>query len=215
MLTLPAKTLEYRISLNSRKLTVTTALVFYSCIINRQNRPVDKGIHAMITHKKAKTMSRAELVREESKRAAEYGQTPKRAISLAPRFRVERRVLTSFPASSTMIPTGEVARRNDADFQIGPTTSTLRRAALGIPAAGALDPKVLSEVIAANARRLTPQNRAEIVPQLLSQIGALAAQAKDGKRIVAVRQKISKTMFGAVKFRNIRGKKGGGVSGGS
>lgn len=163
----------------------------------------------MVERKTTKTLSRAEHLREEAKRAAEYGQTPKRPLSLAPRFRVEGRTPTVFSAGSTMLPTHDVAARNDADFQIGVTASALREAAIDIPALGTLKPEVLREVIRANAELLGPKNRDEIVPQLLSQIRALAAQVKDGKRIAAVQKRISKAMFGPVEFKDIKGKKGG------
>ena len=163
----------------------------------------------MVRRKTTKTLSRIEQIREETKRAAEYGQTPKRPLSLAPRFRVERRAPTAFSARSTVLPAYDVAARNDADFQIGVTASALRDTAIDIPAVGALDPKVLREVIRAKAVLLGPENRDEIVPQLLSQIRALAAQAKDGKRIAAVQKQISRAMFGPVEFKDIKGKKGG------
>ncbi len=163
----------------------------------------------MATRKTTKTLSRIEHIRKEAKRAAEYGQTPKRPLSLAPRFRVEGRTPTAFSAGSTTLPSYEVAVRNDADFQIGVTASALRDTAIGIPAVGALDPKVLRDVIRANAELLRPENRDQIVPRLLSQVGALAAQAKDGKRITAVQKQISKVMFGPVEFKDIKGKKGG------
>lgn len=163
----------------------------------------------MATRKKTKTLSRTEHIREEAKRAVEYGQTPKRPLSLAPRFRVEARAPTAFSAASTMLPTYDVAARNDADFQVGVTTAALRDTMIDIPAVVALDPKVLREVIRANAGLLGPENRDEIVPQLLSQVRAFAAQVKDGKRIAAVQNRISKAMFGPIKFKDIKGKKGG------
>ncbi len=166
----------------------------------------------MATRKRTEYLSRIEQLREEAKRAAEFGQTPKRPLSLAPRFRVEARMPMAFSAGSTMLPTHDDAVRNDGDFQIGVTAAALRDTAIKIPTAGALDPKVLREVIRANAELLGPENRDEIVPQLLSQIRALAAQVKDGKRIAAVQKRISKAMFGPVKFKNIKGKKGGADS---
>jgi hypothetical protein len=166
----------------------------------------------MVKRKTTKTLSRAEQLREEAKRAAEYGQTPKRPLSLAPRFRVEERTPTAFSAGSTMLPTYDVAARNDADFQIGVTASALRKASIDVPAVGALETKVLHEVIRANAELLGPENRDQIVPRLLSQVRALAAQAKDGKRIAAVQKRISKAMFGPVEFKDIKGKKGGADS---
>ena len=108
-----------------------------------------------------------------------------------------------------MLPTYDVAARNDADFQVGVTTAALRDTMIDIPAVVALDPKVLREVIRANAELLGPENRDEIVPQLLSQVRAFAAQVKDGKRIAAVQKRISKAMFGPIKFKDIKGKKGG------
>ena len=108
----------------------------------------------MVKRKTTKTLSRVEQLREEAKRAAEYGQTPKRPLSLAPRFRVESRTPTAFSAGSTMLPTYDVAARNDADFQIGVTASALRKTAIDVPAVGALEPKVLREVIRANAELL-------------------------------------------------------------
>jgi len=166
----------------------------------------------MVKRKTTKTLSRVEQLREEAKRAAEYGQTPKRPLSLAPRFRVESRTPTAFSAGSTMLPTYDVAARNDADFQIGVTASALRKTAIDVPAVGALEPKVLREVIRANAELLGPENRDQIVPRLLSQVRALAAQAKDGKHIAAVQKRISKAMFGPVEFKDIKGKKGGADS---
>jgi len=166
----------------------------------------------MATRKKTEYLSRIDQFREESKRAAAYGQTPKRPLSSAPRFRVEARMPTAFSAGSTMLPTHDDAVRNDTDFQIGVTVAALRDTAIDIPTIGALDPKVLREVIRANTELLGPENRDEIVPQLLSQIRALAAQVKDGKRITAVQKRISKAMFGPVKFKDIKGKNGGADS---
>jgi hypothetical protein len=54
-----------------------------------------------------KKLSRAERIREEAKRAQEFGQTPKRPLSLHPNFRVEGLTAASRPQCSADSAPGE------------------------------------------------------------------------------------------------------------
>ena len=109
-------------------------------------------------------LTRSERIKEEAKRALEYGQVPKRPLSLHPTFRVEG--LTSTVPHRVQSPGTrclELARMK---------VVTSRRDNPLLPKEGA---SYIAARIDTELQRLTPSNRAQRASELLELVGLLQA----------------------------------------
>lgn len=160
--------------------------------------------------KKVESMTRAEHIREESKRAAEYGMTPRTAMSLAQNFRVSRSSAVQFSAGTTVVPTRDVAAINDRDFDPHSVQHPADKLVWKLPAGAALDGRTLEKVIAAEIERLSPNTMERVLPNILAQMNAVDLLSKGSRRIQALRQKLSERILGPGKYKDLAGKPGGG-----
>lgn len=160
--------------------------------------------------KKVESMTRAEHIREESKRAAEFGMTPRAAMSLAKNFRVSRSSAVQFSAGSTMIPARDVADFNDRDFDPRAVQHPADKLVWKLPAGAALDGKTLEKMVAAEIERLSPETIERVLPNILARMNAAALLSKESGRIQALRQKLSERILGPGKYKDVAGKPGGG-----
>ncbi len=163
----------------------------------------------MGSDKKAKKLSRADHIQEEAKRAAEFGRRPTQPVSISPNFRVARSTPSQFSTGSTIVPSYEVAMRNDRDFKIGLTTSVVASLVSAIPSVGCLDPKALREAMKVDLENLGSRSLEQLLPRIVDQLKALSGQVRDNKLIGDIEKQISEAVFGYVKFKDNKGKKGG------
>ena len=130
-------------------------------------------------------LGRAERVREEAKRALEYGQVPKRPLSLHPTFRVEGLAPTAPPS---MPPPGarflELARMK---------VVTTREAN---PLLRKENTSYLTARIEGELQRLTPANRTHRASELLDLVGLLQTAEPHGQAALALRRKVLTALFG-------------------
>lgn len=148
-----------------------------------------------------KDLSRVDHIREESKRALEYGQSPRSPISLARNFRVEGIVPMPLSPASTIAPSCEEAFKNDYDFM-----GSIPRAEN--PYIHLANTDALCTMIEANLERLDPNNRGELVPQILAQFGDVASQIQDVKRLESLHKRVLIAAFGESYFKNMGGREG-------
>jgi hypothetical protein len=145
-------------------------------------------------------MGRNEQIREESRRALEYGQSPRTPISLAPRFRVEglTPVLVSHAAVITPSSCEDAYKAN---FQ----SSVPRRSN---PYAALPSADILTSTIEGHLAMLTPANHKELAPRILSYFGDLAAQVRDVQSIESLHKRVLLAVFGEGYFKNSGGREG-------
>ncbi|MCP4427811.1 MAG: hypothetical protein GY803_25290 [Chloroflexi bacterium] len=148
-----------------------------------------------------KDLSRVDHIREESKRALEYGQSPRRPISLAQNFRVEGIMPVPMSPTSTIAPSFEEAFKNDFDFK-----GSIPRAENSHVRLASTD--ALCTAIEANLERLDPKNRGELVPQILALFGDVASQIQDVKRFESLHKRVLIAAFGEGYFKNMGGREG-------
>ena len=132
-----------------------------------------------------KKLGRAERIREEAKRALEYGQIPKRPLSLHPTFGAEG---LTFVAPFGGPPPGarflELARMKVVTTRDG--NPLLRKE----------NPSYLSARIDGELERLTPANRAQHASELLDLIGQLHIADPHGQSALALHRKALSALFG-------------------
>jgi len=148
-----------------------------------------------------KDLSRVDHIKEESRRALEYGQSPRCSISLAPKFRVEGIMPMPLSPASTIAPSCEEAFKNDFDFK-----GSIPRAEN--PYIHLANADALCAMIEANLERLDPKNRVDLVPQILALFGNVASQIQDVKRLESLHKRVLIAAFGEGYFKNMGGREG-------
>ncbi len=149
-------------------------------------------------------LSRIEHIKEETRRALEYSQTPRLPLSLAPRFRVEGITPMFLSPSSTLGPSYEEARKNDLDFREAILRSTNPYIQLS-------PPHILRAAIESDLKMLTPENRDVIIPRILGQLGDFASQVPDVKTVEELHKQVLIATFGEEYFKNSKGREHKGV----
>jgi hypothetical protein len=129
-------------------------------------------------------LGRAERVREETRRAEEHGQVPKRPMSLHPSFRVEG--LTRV-APSTAPPGGRFLESS---------RKRIVTSRDGNPLQEQQDPAFLTAQINDELRRLTPANRALRASKILDAVALLQLADPHGQSTWDLRRKVLATVFG-------------------
>jgi hypothetical protein len=132
-----------------------------------------------------KKLSRAERIREETKRALEYNQVPKRPLSLHPTFRVEGLVrvapITGRPPGARFL---ELARMKAVSSRHD--NPLLRKE----------NASYLTARIDGELQRLTPATRAQHAAELLDFIGQLQIADPHSQSTLALRRKTLIALFG-------------------
>ncbi|HVB72849.1 MAG TPA: hypothetical protein VNE38_04770 [Ktedonobacteraceae bacterium] len=146
---------------------------------------------------KPKDMSRDEQIKQETQLALEHNLSPHSPVSLDRNFRVEGITPTMLSSSSTLIPSFEVACRNDLDFQdaIPRSVNPYRQLA---------SPEALRMLIESELKSLTSENRELLLPRILEQLGDAASQLPDAESIASLHKKVLITMFGEEYFKNVK-----------
>jgi hypothetical protein len=139
-------------------------------------------------------LSRSERIREELRRAGEFGQSPRRPISVARNFRIESltRVLVAPPVAECNAPASRLVAR-----PIAP-----RR---GNPYANLAHSGTLLAAVEDGLKRLPHAAREQLIPTLLADYGDYSAQAKDPEQLKALQQRVLQAVFGEDFFKNMRG----------
>ncbi len=148
----------------------------------------------METKKTLGPMTRSEHMREEARLAAEFGQVPKKPVSVARNFRTE--------GLTRLTPPPYVAR--------GEVREVMKAAPPAAPRAGNefVDLGRSGALLAAIEdvlKRMDADNRALLTPTLLAYYGDFAAQATDTQQLQALQQRVLSAAFGDQYFTQMKG----------
>lgn len=139
-------------------------------------------------------LSRSEHIKEETRRALAFGQSPKKPLSLARRFRVE--------GVTRMEPPADVARGEELPvMQVAPMAAPRT----GNPYAQLAEPASLLSEIDELLQRIDDGNRTQLTPRLLDLYGDFAAQVTDPAQLQALQQRVVGAAFGARYFTQSTG----------
>jgi len=130
-------------------------------------------------------MGRAERIREETKRALEYGQSPKRPLSLNANFRVEGLAAVTPPAMEA-----PGARFLELS-RMKVVTSRAENQLLRQETAASLTARIDSEL-----QRLTQDNRQEKAGELLDLVAQLQIADPHGEGTATLHRKVLAAVFG-------------------
>ncbi len=130
-------------------------------------------------------LSRAEHIREEARRALEFGLTPRRPISLAPRFRVEGLAQTAPPRTE-----GPGARFHELS-RVKVVASRAGNPLFQEESASLLTAQVRDEL-----KRLDPANRTARAEKVLELLARLQIADPHGEAASALRRKALTALFG-------------------
>jgi hypothetical protein len=130
-------------------------------------------------------LGRAERIREEAKRALEYGQVPKRPLSLHPTFRVEG--LT--PTAPTAMPAPGARFLELARMKVVTTRE-------GNPLLRNENASYLTARIEGELERLTPASRMHRSAEMLDLVGQLQSADPHRQAALALRRKVLVALFG-------------------
>lgn len=141
---------------------------------------------------KNENASRIDKIREETKRAAEFGVQPPSFIPLGKNFRTEG--IAAIPYSHDQsLPAALPVSFNHQGTVSGILTGQK-------PVLATASPKVLTELIKYHLETLNDANRGQIVPELLKAFSDLAAQVKDPKTIEPLHKQVATAAFGPEYF---------------
>lgn len=134
-------------------------------------------------HEAVKQLSRAEHIREETKRALEFGQVPKTPTSIRKNFRVDG-----------LVPV-VLNRACDAQPAAGQTVQRVisRSANSFLPSE---NPKYLRAAIEAELDRMTPANRSKASAKLLALATELIAAAPNDDKSIRLHRRVMIEAFG-------------------
>ena len=132
-----------------------------------------------------KKLSRPERIREEAKRALEYGQAPKQPLSLHPTFRVEG--LTS---TAPRVLHGPGTRFLEA------SRVKVVRSREGHPLLPKESATYLAARIEGELHRLTPENRSQHAAELLGLLSQLHLASPHDQSWQALRRRVLAALFG-------------------
>ena len=139
-------------------------------------------------------LSRSEHIKEETRLAAEFGQSPKTAPSVARRFRTEGLTRLEPPAA---VARGEVLQVMQVAPPLAPRgANPYAQLARSGPLLGEIEDLL---------KRMDDGNRALLTPQLLDLYGDFAAQALDATQLQALQQRVLTAAFGAQYFTQSKG----------
>lgn len=139
-----------------------------------------------------KQLNRADRIREEAKRAMEFGQSPKRPLSLHPNMRVEGLAAAPRPQCSGEIAPGEEFLKLSRVKIVGSRTAN--------PFIRKESPRYLAEQIDRELKRsANPQ-----VGNLLEMLASLTSTDPNGERTEALRRRVLSRVFGERYFESER-----------
>lgn len=139
-------------------------------------------------------MSRVEHIREESKKALEFGQSAGSDIPLAENFRVEGLAAIPFSQNPNLLPHVEATL-----FPKGNRQGIL---AVSNPFRRLQKPELLVDLIEAQIANLDGSNSAEDTNQLTGLFSDLSAQTTEYKNIEKLHRKMLTSVFGKDYFTN-------------
>jgi hypothetical protein len=148
----------------------------------------------METNKAPGSMTRAEHIREETRLAEEFGQAPRKPVSVARNFRTEGLTRLTPPPFVTRGEVLEVMR------VAPPAAPRAGNEFVDLGRSGALLANI-EDIL----KRLTEDNRALLTPTLLDLYGNYAAQAQDAAQLKALQQRVLSAAFGDQYFTQMRG----------
>jgi len=141
-----------------------------------------------------KQLSRTERIREEAKRALEFGQSPKRPISLHSRFRVE--ALTSVtPIQGRILRPEQQRVRVDQNVQ-----RVMSRSANKLIQPASVD--YLRVAIEAHLKSLTSNTNPELSAKILRLTGELLSVAPNDETTRLLQRKVVTRLFGEEYFQS-------------
>ncbi len=158
----------------------------------------------METKKPQGPMTRAEHIREETRLAGEFGQTPKKPVSVARNFRTE--------GLTRLTPPPFVARGEVKEIMkvAPPAAPRAGNEFVDLGRSGALL-AAIEDVL----KRMDENNRALLTPTLLEHYGDFAAQATDNEQLKALQQRVLTAAFGDQYFTQMKGGSAQEKTGGS
>jgi hypothetical protein len=137
-----------------------------------------------------KQLNRSDRIREEAKRAAEFGQSPKRPLSLHPNMRVEELAAAPRPRYSGEIVPGE-------EF-----LKLSRVKIVGSRSANPLIPKESPRYLAQQIDRELKRSVNPPAGNLLDMLGSLTSVDPHGEATEALRQRVLGKVFGERYFES-------------
>jgi hypothetical protein len=139
-------------------------------------------------------LSRSEHIKEETRLAAEFGQAPKKPLSVARNFRTEGLTRLAPPAA---VARGDVLPVMSVAPPLAPRgENPYAELARSGPLLGEIEDLV---------KRIDDGNRALLTPRLLELYGDFVAQAQDAAQLQALQQRVLTAAFGQQYFTQSKG----------
>jgi hypothetical protein len=148
----------------------------------------------METKKVQGPLTRVEHIKEETRLAAEFGQAPRRPLSVASNFRTEGLQRLAPPLPRRCMNVKEVMTAAPA---VGPRANN---AFVSVGRQGTLL-AAIEDVV----KRIDDGNRSLLVPVLLDHYGDFAAQAQDADQLKALQKRVMTAAFGDDYFKQMQG----------
>lgn len=159
-----------------------------------------------------KEMDSEQRVREELKRAREYGLSFSGGAFINPEGRSSLSTQHSFSHTSQIPPTAEEEISNDRDFAIGPSAPTKPLVEPLEAYRSTEDPDCLKDKIKKTLGRLNDGNRERLLPEIVEAFHSLKRQqGPESDDVLSIQKELTRAVFGTTEFQDEQEKPGGGM----